>query len=136
MKVLTPDGKHEVQSFSSKLKKSQIFDQNDGLTPFEKFSFCFFHKQLFLKSLKAAFLFRTSANTFSRSMFIKHKRSKNFNFLTKIMDYPLSKNASFAFFLKPSLYCLERLVFKGERHQILFLGVFCIKRKVKKISTF
>ena len=32
----------------SKLKKSQIFDQKDGLTPLEKFSFCVFHKQLFL----------------------------------------------------------------------------------------
>ena len=32
----------------SKLKKYQIFDQNDGLTPLEKFLFCVFHKQLFL----------------------------------------------------------------------------------------
>ena len=26
-------------------------------------------------------------------------------------DYPLCKNANFAFFLSPCLYCLERLVF-------------------------
>ena len=32
----------------SKFKKSQIFYQNDGLTPLEKFLFCVFHKQLFL----------------------------------------------------------------------------------------
>ena len=32
----------------SKLKKSQIFDQNDGLTAMEKFEFCLFRKQLFL----------------------------------------------------------------------------------------
>ena len=32
----------------SKLKKSQIFDQKDGLNPLEKFLFCVFHKQLFL----------------------------------------------------------------------------------------
>ena len=36
----------------------------------------------------------------------------------------------------PCLYCLERLVFKRGRHQILFLGVFCIKRNVNKNSTF
>ena len=36
----------------------------------------------------------------------------------------------------PCLYCLERLVFQGERHQILFLGVFFIKRNVNKISNF
>ena len=39
------------------------------------------------------------------------KHEKIFNFLTKIMDYPLCKNANFAFFLNPCLYCLERLVF-------------------------
>ena len=33
---------------NSKLKKSEIFDQKDGLNPFEKFLFCVFHKQLFL----------------------------------------------------------------------------------------
>ena len=33
---------------NSKLKKSQIFEQNDGLTCLEKFLFCVFHKQLFL----------------------------------------------------------------------------------------
>ena len=32
----------------SKLKKSLIFDQNDGLTPLEKFEFSVFRKQLFL----------------------------------------------------------------------------------------
>ena len=32
----------------SKLKKSLIFDLNDGRTPLEKFQFCVFRKQLFL----------------------------------------------------------------------------------------
>ena len=32
----------------SNLKKSQTFDQNDGLTPLEKFHFCIFRTQLFL----------------------------------------------------------------------------------------
>ena len=31
----------------SKLNKSQIFDDNDRLTPFEKCKFCVFRKQLF-----------------------------------------------------------------------------------------
>ena len=84
----------------------------------------------------ASFLSRTAANTFSRSIFDKYKRWKNFNFLTKIMDYPLCKNANFTFCLDPCLYCLERLVLLRERHQILFLGVFCIKRNVHKISNF
>ena len=58
----------------SKFKKSQIFDLNDGLTPLEKFYFCVFNKQVFLYSLKACFLSRTSANTFFQSIFDKHKR--------------------------------------------------------------
>ena len=76
------------------------------------------------------------ANTYSRSIFDKHKTWQNFNFLTKITDYTLCKNASFAFFLNPCLYCLERLSFYREHHQTLFPGVFCIKRNVNKISNF
>ena len=48
----------------------------------------------------------------------------------------LCKKANFAFFVNPCLYCLEKLVFYWERHQILFLGEFCIKRNVYKISNF
>ena len=46
------------------------------------------------------------------------------------------KNASFSLFLNPCLYCLERLVFQRERHQIFSLGVFCIKESVHKVSNF
>ena len=52
------------------------------------------------------------------------------------MDYLLCKNVNFAFFLNPCLYCLERLVFQRERHQILFLGLFFITGNVNKISNF
>ena len=51
-------------------------------------------------------------------------------------DYPLCKNANFAFFSNPRLYRREGLVFLPERHQILFLAVFCIKRNVNNISNF
>ena len=91
---------------------------------------------MFLLSLKASFLCRTSANSFSKSIFDKQKIWKNFNFLTKIMDYPLWKNANFAFILNPCLYCLERLVYWRERHQIVFQGVIWLKRNVNKISNF
>ena len=77
------------------------------------------------------FLSRTSLNTFSRSIFDKHKI-----FLTKNMDYPLWKNANFAFFLNRCVYCRERQFYYLEGQQILFLGVFCIKRYVHKILYF
>ena len=91
---------------------------------------------MFLWSLKASFLCRTSAKTFSKSIFDKPKLWKNLNFLTKIMDYPLWKNANFAFFLNPCLYCLKTLVYERERHQIVFQGVIWLKQTVSKISTF
>ena len=62
------------------------------------------------RTLKASFLCRTTAKTFSKPIFDKQKIWKNLNFLTKIMDYPLWKNANFAFFLNPCLYCLKTLV--------------------------
>ena len=74
-------------------------------------NFAFFIKSLFLWSLKASFLCRTSGNTFSKSIFDKHKIWENFSFLSKFMDYPLWRNASFAFSLNPCLYCLKRLVY-------------------------
>ena len=77
------------------------------------------------------FLTTTSLNTFPTSFFDKHKI-----FLTKIMDHPLWKNASFAFFLNRCVYCGERLVYYLERHQILFPSVFWIKRYVDKILYF
>ena len=52
------------------------------------------------------------------------------------MDYSLWKNDNFAFILNPCLYCLQRLVYRRERHQILFLEVFCIKKNVKEISNW
>ena len=44
------------------------------------------------------------------------------------------KNANFAVFLNPCSYHLERLGFKRERHHILFLHVFWIKRKSDNMS--
>ena len=50
------------------------------------------------------------------------------------MDYSLWKNDNFAFILNPCLYCLERLVYRRERDQILFLEVFCIKKTLRKFQ--
>ena len=46
-------------------EKIQIFDQNYGPTPLEKFSFFGFFDFLILESKKAFFLPRISSNTFS-----------------------------------------------------------------------
>ena len=46
------------------MKKSQIFDQNDGLTPFQKWQLCRFLKPMFLLFRKACFLDKTSKSFF------------------------------------------------------------------------
>ena len=53
----------------SKLKKSQIFDQNDGLTPLQKCQFCGFLKPMFLLFRKACLLYKTSKIVISRCIF-------------------------------------------------------------------
>ena len=47
------------------MKKSQIFDQNDGLTPLEKRQFCGFLKPMFSLFRKACLLNKNSQIVFS-----------------------------------------------------------------------
>ena len=51
------------------MKKSQIFDQNDGLTPLEKCQFCGFLKPMFSLFRKACLLYKTSKIAFSPFIF-------------------------------------------------------------------
>ena len=51
------------------MKKSQIFDQKDGLTPLEKSQFCGFLKPMFSLFRKAFLLYKTSKIVFSRFIF-------------------------------------------------------------------
>ena len=51
------------------MKKSQIFDQNDGLTPLQKCQFCGFLKPMFLLFRKACLLYKTSKIVFLRFIF-------------------------------------------------------------------
>ena len=53
----------------SKLKKSQIFDQNDGLTPLEKCQFCGFLKPMISLFRKVCLLYKTSKIVFSLFIF-------------------------------------------------------------------
>ena len=51
------------------MKKSQIFDKNDGLTPLQKCQFCGFLKPMFLLFRKACLLDKTSTIVFSQFIF-------------------------------------------------------------------
>ena len=125
--------------FCIKIKVEEIsnFSPKRWTNPFGKILISRFSYTVFFIVFKGFFfIYNVRKDIFFPSIFDKHERWKNFNFLTKIKDYPLCKNANFALFLNPCLYCLERLVFERERHQILFLGVFYIKPNVHKISNF
>ena len=49
--------------------KFQIFDQNHGLTPLQKYHFCGFLKPMFYLFRKACLLYKTSKIDFSRFIF-------------------------------------------------------------------
>ena len=51
------------------MKKSQIFDQNHGLSPLKKCQFCGFFKAMFLLLRKACLLYKMSKIVFSRFIF-------------------------------------------------------------------
>ena len=51
------------------MKKSQIFDQNDGLTPLEICQFCGFLKPMFSLFRKACLLYKTSKIVCSQFIF-------------------------------------------------------------------
>ena len=51
------------------MKKSQIFDQNHGLTPLEKCRFCGFVKPMFSLFTKAFLLYKTSKIDFLQFIF-------------------------------------------------------------------
>ena len=51
------------------MKKSLIFDENDGLTRFQKFQFCGFLKPMFLLFRKACLVYKTSKLVFSQFIF-------------------------------------------------------------------
>ena len=56
-------------AWNETLTKFQIFDQNHGLTPLEKFQFCGFLKPMFKLLRKACLLYKTSKINFSRFIF-------------------------------------------------------------------
>ena len=51
------------------MKKSLIFDENDGLTRFQKFQFCGFLKPMFFLFRKACLVYKTSKIVFRRFIF-------------------------------------------------------------------
>ena len=51
------------------MKESQIFDQNHGLTPFQKRQFCGFLKPMLLSFRKDCLLYKTSKIVFTRFIF-------------------------------------------------------------------
>ena len=118
------------------MKKLQLFDQNYGLCPLQKCQFCLLFKSIFILSKKACFLTRTSPNTFSGCILHKTKRSQNFKFLTKTIDYCLQK-CQFCGFLKPMfllfrkaclLYKSSKIVFSRSIFTIYDMGIQGVRR--------
>ena len=85
---------------------------------------------------KASFLYRTSPNTFYWRNVPKRKGKRNFKFLTKTIDWPLLKNATFVTSLNGYFNGEKRLVFYLESRQTMFIDQIWLNRKNKAIWNF
>ena len=84
-----------------------------------KCQFCLLFKSMFILSKKACFLTTTSPNTFSGCILHKTKRSQNFKFLTKTIDYRLQK-CQFCGFLKPMFLLFRKACLLYKTSKIVF----------------
>ena len=112
----------------------QIFAQNNGLTPLEKWKICDFLNSVFLLSKKASCLSRTSPNTFNNPNLPKRKRWRNFKFLPETMDQLVWKNGKFTTFLNRFLLWSRQASFLSRTSKSLFLGKVCLKRNFGKMQ--
>ena len=107
------------------MKKVELFDQNHGLTPLEKCQFC-------------AFLHRRFR--FSERLVCYRKRRKSFfldlfaGFMT--WEYTCYRGLQGVTRGYRGLKRIIETFFYLERSQILFLGLFCRKIKLKKSQSF
>ena len=105
------------------MNKLQLFDQNHGLSPLQKYQFCLLFKSMFILSRKACFLTRTSPNTFSGCTLHKTKRKQNSNFAQNHGLTPLEK-CQFCGFLKPMFSLFRKACLLHKTSKIVFHHLF------------
>ena len=125
------------------MKKLQLFDQNHGLSPLQKFQFCLLFKSMFILSRKASFLSKTSPYTSSGCVLHKTKRSQIFKFLTKNHGLtPLQKyhfcgflNPMFLLFRKAGLlYKTAKIIFSRFIFTTYEMGIHGVTRAYKGLK--
>ena len=78
-----------------------------------------------------------SLNIFLAHFAEKKQTMENSHFLTKTIDYTLSKNWDFfEIFSKLYVSCLENILFRPECHETFFLLYFAEKHKRWKMAIF
>ena len=119
------------------MKKLQLFDQNHGLSTFQKCQFCLVFKSMFILSRKACFLTRTSPNTFSGCILHKTKRSQNLKFFAQNHGLTTFQKCQVCGFLKPMfllfrkaslLYKTSKIVFSRFIFTIYDMGILGVTR--------
>ena len=105
------------------MNKLQLFDQNHGLSPLQKYQFCLLFKSMFILSRKACFLTRTSPNTFSGCTLHKTKRKQNSHFAQNHGLTPLEK-CQFCGFLKPMFSLFRKACLLHKTSKIVFFNTY------------
>ena len=98
--------------------KSQIFDENDGLTPLEKCQFFCFHSREWLV------------------FYIKRQKSFFYDVFPRSIKWGYGRVTRGYKGFQGIRTGYRKTFFELERPQILFIDLFCIKIKVDEISNF
>ena len=99
------------------------------VNPFAKMQIFRLYKMTFLYSRKDSFLSKTLFRSIPSCFRYKNKHAWNFKFLTKIMGWPLCKNANFFTFSKWPFYSLKRLVITPRHYKKVEPGVLSYKNR-------
>ena len=118
------------------METGPIFERNHGLTFLEKCQFFDFFNFFFLLPRKAFFRSRISWNRFSWPILSEKKKLEKGPIFEHNHGLTPLENVSFSTFWTGCFYCLERRLFVLEYHKTHFTYLYCLKKKVGKMTNF
>ena len=118
-----------------KCKKWPFLDLNHGLAPLEKCHFFDFLNFLLLWPRKAFSVLEYQKRHFPCPYCLK-KKVKKWPFLDQNHGLTPLENVNFSTFWTSCFYSLERRFFVLEYHKRHFPGIYCLKKKVRKMAIF
>ena len=117
------------------MQKMAIFGPKPWVSPFGKMSLFRLFELLVIMAQKGFFRSRISKKTFSLPILPKKKVEK-WPFLDQNHGLTPLENVNFSPFWTFSFYILEKRFSVLEYHKRHFPGIYCLKKKVRKMAIF